>query len=208
MRERCSDRRHIAFAEYLGCSAEFVEETYLNEGLSSIPDRSENDVLKTSIAMYKTAYKSLVRAQTALKQLPETQQVAHKIAGEDFGSQLKQMIESVSNWEAAMVRVKARSTGNGRQDLHAEQFGEFVARLFEVLGKGITFGIQPDTDEPSTAFGRAVQRGIEIYDIRQLPKSESGASTRVTKNQKYVHLVERQLVGWRRVAQKAFYKRR
>lgn len=206
MSERCFDHRHIAFGEYLGCSAEFVEETYLDEGLSSIPDRSENDELKTSIAMYKTAHSALVRAQTALSQLPEMQQVAHKISGEDFGSQLKEMIERVSTWEASMVRIKARSTGNGRQDLHAEQFGEFVARLFEELGKGITFGIQPDTDEPSTAFGRAVQRGIEIYDIRQLPKNESCTSTKV-KN-RYAHLVEGQLVGWRRVAQKAFNKRR
>lgn len=59
-----------------------------------------------------------------------------------------------------------KRTKKGGMNWQAREAGAMVAYAFAYHGAKVTFGSRPGSDEPSTAFGRAVKGVLDALDIR------------------------------------------
>jgi|GEM_PF-6542393 len=208
MTRECHDHRHLEFARYLECKAELVEEVFLEIGVDKIPDREQLHELNGAISLYKKAVKSVQTASKALDELPEVEKLSHSISKQNLPDQLSSIINELKLWLAAALRHKAQFRGGGPSNPNADAFAEFVASLFEQLGKDIRLGAYPGTNEPNTEFGRAVKKGITIYDIRHVPEVRE----QYIKAKGGLEITDKTVfsgaaIDWRRPAEKAFRKR-
>jgi hypothetical protein len=140
--------------------------------------------------------------------LPELERVSHRLTGQDMEVSLLQMIENVERWKTLAEQRTAKFGRKGPANKNADMFAEFVAVLFEALGRAITFGVNGTSSEPSTEFGRAVKLGLEIYDVRKPPEERETRielSNGLFKTDKTVF--SGSLIDWRRPAEKAFSNR-
>ena len=209
MRGKCFDRRHIEFSKVLGCDAELVEEMFLQSGVDDVPSRQEAQDLGSSILQYAKADKSIDKAIAALEGLSNIEKAAHQIVDLDLISPLREVLHEVGNWKALAQQRKAKFKAAGPSNENAYKLAEFVAVMFEVFGKKVTFGIQADSKEPSTEYGIMVKRAFEIYKMRhplQIEESYTPLKNGLSKATQTE--VEGELISWRRPAQIAFKKRK
>ena len=209
MREKCFDRRHIEFSKLLGCSAELVEEAFLQVGVDNVPSRQDAHDLKKSIEIYGEAAKYIGKAVTALEGLSTLQKSTHQITNVDLVRPLKTALEEVISWKVMAEQEKAKFRSNGPSNENAYKLAEFVAVIFDMLGMEVTCGTYPDTSEPSTKFGVAVKRAIEVYRMRQpsivrdvnIPRADGLVDT-------FKLRTEGELIWWRRPAEIVCAKRK
>jgi len=208
VRDKCYDRRHIEFSKALGCEAELVEKVFLQSGVDDVPSRQEAQELGASILQYAKAEKSIDKAIHALEGLSDIERAAHQILNADLVGPLRSVLQEVVSWKALAIQRKANFKATGPSNENANKLAEFVAVMFEVLGKKVTFGIQTDSTEPSTEFGVMVKHAFEIYGIRQPLKVEDVYSPLGGGRWKRTQVeAEGELISWRRPAQNAFNKR-
>ena len=64
----------------------------------------------------------------------------------------------------------AKETSGSRANLRADKVAEYVAALFVAAGRSLTLGTSAvQRDEPSTPFGRAVQKAFTIFSVSKVP---------------------------------------
>ena len=209
MRELCNDKRHVEFSKIMGCPAELIEEIYLQVGVDDFPDREEAHEQRYAAKIYKAMRKSLNRTIESWLSLPELERASHHLTVQDMEDSLRQMVENVERWKALSEQRTAKFGSKGAANKNADVFAEFVAVLFETLERDITFGVSGTSSEPSTAFGRAVKSGLEIYDVRK-PAEEK--ETRIELSNGMIKTDETvfsgSVIDWRRPAKKAFSHRK
>ena len=101
--------------------------------------------------------------------------------------------------EGLVKRISAtisKSKSVGSRNKKADAIAELLAQIFIKLDRPITFGVSSMSTKnlPSTDFGRAVQKGLEIFHVYGFPVDENG------KNE----LGPR--ANWRAPAERAFQK--
>lgn len=207
MSYRCQDHRHIEFSKALGCDAELVEEVFLQIGVDDVPNRQEVRDLTLSLKSYVKAEKKLREAVIALESLPELQKATHQIMNADLVPQVNKVLESIRNWKVSTEQKKAKAKSVGPSNESADRLAEFVAALFACLEKEVTFGVQADTTDPSTSFGKMVKRALEIYRVRHPFKFEQAYVPRADGLKDTINLPSGgELIDWRRPAERAWRK--
>lgn len=209
MTDKFIDRRNEEFAAYLQCDASLVEEVYTTSATAIIPDPEEAQETRQTIEIYKTAIKHFERFEEALGQLPDIERGVFELQKGHWSEAVPTVKEGILSSLAVAERRKERAAGQGRTNHKANAIAEFVALVFEKLNKPITFGISGYDEGPNTEFGKAVQKCLEIYNVRAAPIKTIHYATNPTKPVAPLELVkEGNLADWRRPAQAAYEKRK
>lgn len=203
------DRRNEEFAAYLQCDASVVEAVYTTSATAIVPDPEEAQETRQTVEAYKKAIKHFERFEEALAQLPDIERGVFQIQRNHWSEAIPTLKEEMlSSLRVAKAR-KERATGKGPTNHKANAIADFVAKVFEKLNKPITFGISGHGEGPNTDFGRAVQKCLEIYDVRAAPIKIIHYATERTKPAAPFELVkDGDLADWRRPAQAAYERRK
>lgn len=207
MREQCFDRRHIEFAKYLNIPAEFVEEIYLRVGVDQTPDREERHELADAITKFTQAIGHLRKAEQAIDSLPESEKIVLTMTNSDCLNDIAVIADRLSSIKGSREKLASNAAGRGPRNSKADRFADFVAILFEEIGRDIRIGTNPYSSDPNTEFGRAVQTGLELYEHRHPPETKEEHFSRadgLVKTDKTVFNGE--VINWRRPAERAAKK--
>ena len=209
MTDQFIDRRNEEFAVYLQCDALLVEEVYTISATAFIPDPEEAQETTKTLKTYRKALKHLERLEEALRQLPDIEHGVFELQRGHWSEALPTLKEGMLSSVGVAERRKERAAGQGPTNHKANAIAEFVAQVFEKLNKPITFGISGHDEGPNTDFGKAVQKCLEIYNVRAAPIKTIHYATNRTKPVAPFELVkEGNLADWRRPAQAAYERRK
>ena len=191
-------RLEMRLAEALVCKPELVRNVWQELQLDSFEDVHNIKQLAEIVKTYNQMKKLTNKLLELYESLPEEERQrliveAHLLndaAGENkLARALNSIKEELSNLINHRDHVKERNPSKGGKDHKADQLAEFVAKIFEETNRPITYGHR-DT-EPTTDFGRAVQKTLEICEAKLLDRDYK------------IHLS-----NWRQPAHKAFARRR
>ena len=209
MTDQFIDRRNKEFAAYLQCDALLVEEVYTTSATALVPDPEEAQETRQTVETYKMAMKHFERFEAALAQLPEIEHGVFELQRDHWSKTLPILKDEMLSSLGVAERRKERAAGQGRTNHQASAIAEFVAQVFEKLHKPITFGISGHGEGPNTDFGKAVQKCLEIYNVRAAPIKTIHYATKRTEPAAPFELVkEGNLADWRRPAQTAYERRK
>lgn len=164
----------------LGCTVDLV---YTCMGkLDAVYNQPEHlDAVSEVTHHFNDAAKFARRLHWELTLLTPSQRKDLEVAGcvtvfqlEHLADVLNQDAKGLSSWSRKRIRT-------GGRNLAAYDVSELIRRIFRRQRRAITFGTSGETDNPSTAFGRAVCRALGHFGVK---------------------------AGWRRPAMEAFDKQR
>ena len=208
MTDQFIDRRNEEFAAYLQCDALLVEEVYTISATAVIPDPEEAQETTKTLKTYRKALKHLERLEAALAQLPDIEHGVFQIQRNHWSEAIPTLREGLRSSLMVAQERKRLAAGRGQTNHQAKAIAEFVAKVFERLNRPVTFGVNPYDDEPSTDFGRAVQKCLTIYNTRAAPKKTLHYTKSGTQSPPFELIENGAPADWRRPAEAAFNSRK
>ena len=186
----------ISMAEYLSCEPKIIFDLFNELKIDSFSDLETMARLKPDAVKYETALANVKKANSALEKLSRFEHAVFDIAQSRL---LQNLTDAELELEGLVKRISAtisKSKSIGSRNKKADAIAELLAQIFIKLDRPITFGVSSMSTKnlPSTDFGRAVQKGLEIFHVYGFPVDENG------KNE----LGPR--ANWRAPAERAFQK--
>ena len=173
MEEPLIDDKVRAFAEYLGCDRQLAQDIYFELGVSLSLDDENKEELRRELEALSSVASKLAAARKTLEKLPDNCNVLRftlESEGIDLLASiphLHQKVEEVVGFGEVML---AEETSGSRANLRADKVAEYVAAVFVATGRSVTLGTSAvQHDEPSTPFGRAVQKAFTIFSVSKVP---------------------------------------
>ena len=184
-------------ANALSCSPELVRFVWQELKLDNFEDVQDVKQLTEISKTYGQMIKQTEKLKHLYGTLPEDERqrlnIEAQLQGFVHGADklealLNVLIRELNELMAHREHVKERNPIKGGKNPRADQLAELVARIFEETKRPITYGHREEL--PTTDFGRAVQKTIEICEAKLLDTDEG-----------------LYLSNWRQPAHKAFVKR-
>ena len=156
----------IALASYLNCNPELVEH-YVDLAGCWIEATAENIKEDKRVAViYADALKLVERAKKKLATLPNDELRILELAGSNMLKVTDALELELSSISKHRNEITKRENIVGNRNPLAYKLADAVSAIFKYLERPITFGVSPsNNDEPSTEFGRAVQKAFEFFYV-------------------------------------------
>lgn len=157
------DSRHEAFARFLGTTSDVVERAYDSAGGYGGTDRHELAELRSDGEALDAMELGLRRALNASRNLSEVQVAAFKLLGAPPLDTLSELYETVKCARSNRQTVAKNNTVKGRGSTAVTALAQATGAIFDELHRPVTFGAKADSNEPTTAFAKAVKEAVRIY---------------------------------------------
>ena len=156
-----TDSRHEEFGRFLGTTSDVVERAYESAGGYGSTDRHELAELRSDGEALDAMEIGLRRAVNASRNLSEVQLAAFKLLGAPPLDALSELYEAVKCARSNRQTVARNNTVSGLGSNAVTALAQATGTIFDELHRPVTFGTRPDSDEPSTAFAKAVKEAVE-----------------------------------------------
>ena len=158
-------------ATQLDIDPELAQEVYFESSLSHAVDGLDKSYLETELEKFKSLKRVLAKQQTKFEH-QDVIQLTFKMTGFDLKQELISLQLRVEEMISMSQERLRDETSGTRANKKAHEVANYVANLFDVVGRNVGFGVQPlDADEPSTPFGRAVRDALIIFKVYNTPAS-------------------------------------
>ncbi len=158
-------------AKTLNCEPQIVRSLWYQLKLDNFENIHNIKLIKEVSKTYAKMVELTQSLHKLYEKLPEDEKTRLLIQAQLLGQQTQENnIEALLNdlnkelcgLLAHRKHVEERNPSRGGKDPRADQLAEFVACIFEASERPITYGHREN--KPTTDFGRAVQKTLEICD--------------------------------------------
>jgi len=165
-----------SMAEYLSCDPKIVFDLYYELKIDAFSDLETVARLKPDAEKYETALAHVKKANSALGKLSSFEHAVFDIAKSQLLQNLKDAELELEGSVKIISTMISRSKTIGSRNKKADAIAELIAQIFIKLDRPISFGVSSMSTKnlPSTDFGRAVQKGLEIFHVYGFPVDENG----------------------------------
>lgn len=160
------DQRCIWFAEYLHCDAQLVQTAYQISGAIKALDAEDNAKLKTDTEKLQSAKKYLKKTVTELHLISESEKLTQNLLDVNIIEDTENLLSRLSELVRSREFLTEANTAKGGKNIKAHKIASMVLHIFLESGWSITYGVSPINGEPTTNFGKAVQKAFQIFDTR------------------------------------------
>ena len=160
------DQRCTLFAQDLRCPPEIVQKAYIDSGADTLLDRFDKTYQNKDITYLTDALKHLRKASSALEKVSDKETVTQMLADGIILNDLIIIEERLSCAVEARKEFNTFSPGIAGKNDRAHAVANMVLRVFIALGWKITFGKEPISAAPNTAFCKSVKSGLKIFDVQ------------------------------------------
>lgn len=160
------DQRCIWLAEYLGCEPILVQTAYENSGAISLLDRIAVTELNKDIQRLERAAKLISKAIEELDKLSIDEQLSQNISGTVIINDLNKISPVLDTIIHSRKTLKSENSNNGGKNELAHAIATMTLEIFENANWPITFGVNDATGKPTTDYGKAVVKALEIFDVK------------------------------------------
>ena len=160
------DQRCIWFAEYLKCEPSLVQKSYEESGAISLLDRIAVTELNANIKHLERAAKLINEAIHELDKLSEIEKLSQNLAETVIIDDLNKITPALVSIIQSRKILKSDNDNMGGKNELAHAIAMMTIKIFESANWPITFGVNDATGKPTTNYGKAVQRALEIFDVK------------------------------------------
>lgn len=160
------DQRCIWFAEYLKCEPSLVQKHYEESGAIRLLDRIALTELNANIQRLERAANLINEAIQELDKLHEIEQLSQNLAGTVIIDDLNKITPALVSIIQDRKILKSQNDNIGGKNELAHAIAVMTIKIFESANWPITFGVNDATGKPTTNYGKAVVKALEIFDVK------------------------------------------
>ena len=166
------DQRCIWLSQYLDCDAELVQTAYKISGAINALDAQDNAQLRLDTEKLQSAEKYLQKTVTELHRISENEKLTQTLLNNNITKEAEDLLSKLSEIVNSREFLAKENTAKGGKNIKAHKIAYMVLHIFLERGWNIRYVVCSNTGEPTTNFGKAVQRALELFDTKST-RSES-----------------------------------
>jgi len=160
------DQRCIWFAAYLNCEPSLVQKHYEESGAIRLLDRIALSELNANIQRLERAANLINQATQELDKLCEIEKLSQNLAETVIIDDLNNITPALASIIKYRKILKSQNNNIGGKNELAHAIAMMTIKIFESANWPITFGVNDATGKPTTNYGKAVLKALEIFDVK------------------------------------------
>ena len=167
------DQRCIWLSQYLNCDAELVQTAYQISGAIKALDAQDNAQLRIDTEKLQSAEKYLQKTVTELHGISENEKLTQTLLNKNITKEAENLLSKLSEIVTSREFLAKENTAKGGKNIKAHKIAYMVLHIFLKRGWNIRYGVCPNTGEPTTNFGKAVQKALQLFDTQSIRNESS-----------------------------------